>query len=96
MLYNQDIYQHIAGLIGLEETKPFECVGTRAESRHALIQTVEQYKNAGRVIPDTIASFCNAIKDDTSHTITSYWDSEHCLSTSDEQLLKQACGLIRA
>lgn len=52
--YFQDeaILHHIRALVGLTPVKPFECVGTRDESKFALLLVIEKYKKESREIPE--------------------------------------------
>lgn len=46
------ILQYVKELVGLTPVKPFECVGTRDESRLAVLLSVEQYVRQQKEIPE--------------------------------------------
>lgn len=49
---NETILQYIAELTGLRPVKPFECVGTRDESKYALLLYMEKCIRESREIPE--------------------------------------------
>lgn len=61
---DEPILAHIRGLTGLVPLKPFECVGTRDESKAAIFLSVRAYQREGLEIPEGLLK----IKSDLSMT----------------------------
>ncbi len=51
-LQSPEIIKHTRGLVGLTPVKPFECVGTRDESKLAVVLCIEKYAQEGIEIPE--------------------------------------------
>lgn len=51
-LERPEILEHIRGLVGLNPIKPFDCVGTRDESKLAVMLTIDKYLREHREVPE--------------------------------------------
>lgn len=90
------ILEFIKELVGLTPVKPFECVGTRDESRLAVLLSIESYASASREIPEgllLIKSDINASAAERSRlerTVLEEWGDMYNLSSEYVALLKDA------
>jgi hypothetical protein len=56
-----EIVTAIKELTGLQDHKPFECVGTLGESRDALVLTLSEYSDAGKGAPQALVDIAEAL-----------------------------------
>lgn len=56
-----DIEVELRGLLGIVPIKPFECVGTRDESRAALLRAIERAKSENEAIPTVLTRLSSEI-----------------------------------
>jgi hypothetical protein len=91
-----EIITFIRELVGLGEQKPFECVGTKDESKLALALSVARYQSLGKEVPQALLDIAKELKLDPpiveklKETVVKAWNNEHLLPEADVTLLKQA------
>lgn len=96
LFFVSEIIEHIRGLTGLRQVKPFECVGTREESILAVMLSVRAYVQDGREIPEGLLSVKSDlhISDETvtqlSHRALHQWRDTYNLSPEHLTLLRGA------
>jgi hypothetical protein len=90
------IIHHIRGLIGLEPVKPFECVGTRAETKFLVALAVKKYADEHRPVPPgllDIYAACSFTEADIAHLtseIVTRWADTYSLDAAHIALLRGA------
>jgi hypothetical protein len=92
---NPKIQQHVIDLVGLGKHKPFECVGTEAESRQAVALIIYKYRRFGLKLPSLLTEIDqrlhltqNASEHDLLHNISHDWSKEHFLPDMYKKLLQ--------
>ncbi|HCM37956.1 MAG: hypothetical protein UV61_C0006G0123 [Candidatus Gottesmanbacteria bacterium GW2011_GWB1_43_11] len=87
---------YIKDLVGLTNTKPFECVGTREESILALGLTLKKYRQLGLPLPTLLTNLEKQLKltpakvDQLTPLILNAFSDKHFLPTSHRALLEAA------
>ena len=110
-IFGQDLFDDagaiplLLSLLGIEGTKPFECVGTRQESLVALFLSIERYKAQRATLPalleraerDILPSIGMTTKElcRLSRSILSAWSDRHYLSADYVGLLKSQLSDLR-
>lgn len=94
LLDQKENYSHLVSLLGLTDSKPFECVGSVAESQVAFYLTYQKYQRANHRVPLLINQLAKKIlplHDDwetfCSQIINNY--GQHNLPTWAEELVKK-------
>lgn len=91
LLDNEGLKGHFKDLLGMGETKPFECVGTVAEVKAALSISARKYPDED--YPALLKYFLNTSEPCTDHEIrevVDFLDPEHCLPTRFNEFLMDA------
>ena len=57
MLDDWDMKETLDQLIGIEEEKPFECVGSRDEINTAIVLTIKGLEEAGEALPRLLSYY---------------------------------------
>ncbi len=102
-VFGQDLFEkecvqeHLRALLGLGAIKPFDCVGTRAESEAALLLSLEKYATLGKPVPSALAELGERVRArglqwENPAVILRSWDSRHFLPPEYEAILKEALG----
>ena len=85
----------LRALLGLDRDKPFECVGTKEETRAALYLCIEAYRNQGIELPPALQALEQTIL--SSHSdlpklargILTAWTFQHYIPSDLAELLRQ-------
>jgi len=91
-----DILFHIRGLTGLTPVKPFDCVGTRDESRLAVLLAVDRYIAGGREVPAGLLTIKSEIAVPTQQrahmeeTVLTRWGDTYNLPAAHMAILRSA------
>jgi len=106
-IFGEDLYlkpeiaEQIKGLTGIDNYKPFECVGTIEESQVAIALSIEKYKAMGKAVPPILSRVAEktGIGEQVDLTtlvpqVMSQWGQENFLSSEQEHLLKQALNAV--
>ena len=51
MLNDPDMQPTLEQLVGIQEEKPFECVGSRDEINTAIVMTIDNLEKSGKELP---------------------------------------------
>ena len=102
-IFGEDYYNKpritpfVRELLGLEGTKPFECVGTAEESKLAIALSIHRYKSLGKKIPSLLNSLKKELhinNEDTMSTldqrINKKWSKQNFLPLEYTNILKEA------
>lgn len=83
-----NIIEHIRAMVGLTPVKPFECVGTRDETKHAVILSVEKCIVKGHEVPEELLK----IKSDMgpAQPVLDQWGDTYNLPPEHLALLRSA------
>lgn len=85
ILQEKDLSIFVDQLIGEEEAKPFECVGTRTESQVALLLAIGKREKEGKVLPALLALYEQYVND---HQTEIRGNESQVFSLSDQHQLK--------
>jgi len=95
MLNDASMQQTFEKLIGLQNEKPFECVGSRDEVNAAVCLTIEQIEKEKKNLPLLLRWYKQQPIYDSSfpkrHIYDSYYDNHHLLQEEFLELLSQEC-----
>ena len=82
-------------LVGIQEEKPFECVGSRDEVNAAIALTIERMERDGEALPVLLRYYRQTDLYRTSacrdHGYFTYYDDENLLPEPFEKVLRQEC-----
>lgn len=94
------IISYIRQLTGFEEHKPFECVGTVAQSRQAVATTIMNRKRNNEKIPESLTQIARQLQVEEmtagnfQDALRSGWNGSHNLTPDFEKIVKDAVGKI--
>lgn len=95
MLEDKSMQPVLDQLVGLEEEKPFECVGSRKEINAALVLAIRRLKQEGRPLPKLLVHYQStpAYQEAVGHEeeYFSYFDEEHLLPAPWAELVRREC-----
>lgn len=95
MLKDASMQKDFEKLIGLQDEKPFECVGSRDEINAAICQTIEQMEAKQETLPLLLAWYKKQNIYKTSypfrHTYDNYYEASHLLPDEFLEILNQEC-----
>ena len=93
LLERQDLLETFYELIGLGETKPFECVGSVEEINFAIIQAISNYQKANEKLPLMYEEYKkNPIYDEyklKENPYDTYYVSQHFIPKQLEDLVRK-------
>lgn len=82
-------------LVGIQEEKPFECVGSRREVNVAIRLTIRRLERSGKRLPKLLAYYKNSmqypVQDREDDGYFSYFDSENLVPEPWKELVKNRC-----
>ncbi len=82
-------------LTGIQEEKPFECVGSRSEVNAAICLSIEQLTSRGEPLPALLAWYQEqplyAVSFPHRHDYEHYYDPQHLLTEEFLQILSKEC-----
>ena len=89
-------------LMGLDSTKPFECVGTHEETQAAFYLSIKKWQknNPGKELPIVLKEVNKKVLtnipdlDKTAELLLCFWNKEHNLDESLEKIIKEAVEKI--
>lgn len=95
MLEDTSMKATLEQLVGIQEEKPFECVGSRAEINTAVVLTIDRMESEGEMLPALLSyykdtSLYNEYKT-AGDRYSSYYDSENLLPDAWAKLVKTSC-----
>lgn len=96
LLEKPEILEHIRGLVGLNPIKPFECVGTRDESKLAVILTIGKFVREHREVPEGLLliksdlALTDAEVADIKHAVLDDWGGTYHLPEEYVTILRNA------
>lgn len=95
MLNDLSMQDHFEKLIGMQNEKPFECVGSRDEVNAAICQTIERMEKDGETLPALFAWYREqpvyAASFAGRHAYDRYYDPAHLLPAEFLQILSEEC-----
>lgn len=83
-------------LVGLTNTKPFECVGTKDEAKLSLALSIHRYQTLGKEVLLALLDIAKELKLDPpmveklKETVVKAWNNEHFVPDAYMKLLKDA------
>ncbi len=103
-IFGRDLFSDMAlketlnDLCGLSDAKPFECVGTIEEVNMALAHTINELSASNLRLPPLLSYYKNGklyseYKDRPLADFINNFDTDHCLATDFEKLIKSAIML---
>ena len=87
----------LKAMLGLDEAKPFECVGTKEETLAALYLCAEKYKEQGRELPRGLKEIEEAVLDkrndleEVAERVMGAWGEKHHLGAAQEKAMRRMC-----
>lgn len=82
-------------LVGVEEEKPFECVGSRDEINTALVMTIDRLEAEGKALPLLLEHYKQSGMYERSKAAgdrySAYYDHENLVPESLAGLVKRNC-----
>ena len=95
MLEDPEMIPTLEQLAGIQEEKPFECVGSRNEVNTAVCLAIARREKAEEALPLLFTYYKNTSLYKTyapqGDTYSSYWDDEHLLPEVFEKVVRQEC-----
>ena len=96
MLDDWDMKETLDQLIGIEEEKPFECVGSRDEINTAIVLTIKGLEEAGEVLPCLLSYYKTTDLYQTFRTrgdqYSSYYDGNNLVPDELAGLVRKYCA----
>ena len=84
-------------LIGLQEEKPFECVGSRDEINTAIVMTIDKLTGAGEELPALLSYYKEAGRYDAckpaGDRFSAYFDENNLVPAEWEMLVREKCAV---
>ena len=95
MLEDKTMQPTMEQLIGIQEEKPFECVGSRDEINTALVMTIDHMEKDGEELPYLLKYYKTTglyeeYKAKGDH-FSSYFDEQNLVPTAWEELVRKNC-----
>ena len=95
MLDDWDMKETLDQLIGIEEEKPFECVGSRDEINTAIVLTIKGLEDAGEALPCLLSYYKTTDLYQTYRTrgdqYSSYYDGNNLVPDELAGLVRKCC-----
>ena len=95
MLDDWDMKETLDQLIGIEEEKPFECVGSRDEINTAIVLTIKGLEDAGEVLPRLLSYYKTTGLYQTykarGDQYSSYFDGNNLVPDEFAGLVRKCC-----
>ena len=95
MLDDWDMKETLDQLIGIEEEKPFECVGSRDEINTAIVLTIKGLEEAGEALPCLLSYYKTTDLYQTYRTrgdqYSSYYDGNNLVPDELAGLVRKCC-----
>lgn len=95
MLNDQTLTGTLEKLVGIQEEKPFECVGSRNEINAAIAITIERMEREGEELPALLRYYRQSRLYEAyaqrDHGYFTYFDKENLLPEEFEKILRQQC-----
>ena len=96
MLDDWDMKETLDQLIGIEEEKPFECVGSRDEINTAIVLTIKGLEDAGEALPCLLSYYKTTDLYQTFRTrgdqYSSYYDGNNLVPDDLARLVRKYCA----
>ena len=96
MLDDWDMKETLDQLIGIEEEKPFECVGSRDEINTAIVLTIKGLEDAGEALPCLLSYYKTTDLYQTYRTrgdqYSSYYDGNNLVPDDLAGLVRKYCA----
>ena len=96
MLDDWDMKETLDQLIGIEEEKPFECVGSRDEINTAIVLTIKGLEEAGEVLPCLLSYYKTTDLYQTFRTrgdqYSTYYDGNNLVPDDLARLVRKYCA----
>ena len=96
MLSDVDMKETLDQLIGIQEEKPFECVGSRDEINTAICLTIDHLARQGEHLPALLSYYKTTDLyhqyRDREGTYFSYFDEENLVPEDLAQVVREACA----
>lgn len=96
MLDDWDMKETMDQLIGIEEEKPFECVGSRDEINSAIVLTIRKQEEAGEALPRLLSYYKTTdlyqIYEARADRYSSYYDGNHLVPDDLARLVRKYCA----
>lgn len=94
---DESLWETLEQLTGIQEEKPFECVGSRREVNTALFLTAERQKKEGKPLPALLAAYRKTPQYKAARQLgdifSDYFDEENLVPAPWKKLvLKRCCG----
>ena len=95
MLNDPDMQPTLEQLVGIQEEKPFECVGSRDEINTAIVMTIDNLERSGKELPYLLKYYkttglYEAYKA-KGDQFSSYFDKQNLVPTPWEKLVEKNC-----
>ena len=95
MLNDPDMQPTLEQLVGIQEEKPFECVGSRDEINTAIVMTIDNLGKSGKELPYLLKYYkttglYEAYKA-KGDQFSSYFDKQNLVPTPWEKLVEKNC-----
>ena len=95
MLEDRELKPLLEQLTGIQEEKPFECVGSRDEINTAIILTIDRMEAEGKKLPMLLEYYKGMGLYDQykpmGDQFSSYFDSQNLVPAPWEELVKKSC-----
>ncbi len=100
-IFGADLMQHpmielqLLQILGVQDHKPFECVGTIEESRAALLLAAQKHKLANTPLPGALRRLCEQVaaieRPNLAHaqSLLTHWNGEHFLPPRYAKMLHE-------
>ena len=94
MLSDVDMKETLDQLIGIQEEKPFECVGSRDEINTAICLTIDHLARQGEHLPALLSYYktTDLYHQYRDRTYFSYFDEENLVPEDLAQVVREACA----
>ncbi len=97
MLEDTSMQETLEQLIGLQEEKPFECVGSRDEINTAIVMTIDKLTGAGEELPALLSYYKEAGRYDAckpaGDRFSAYFDENNLVPAEWEMLVREKCAV---
>ena len=95
MLEDESLRDTLEKLTGIQEEKPFECVGSRSEINTAIVMTIQKWEKEGRKLPLLLEYYKTTglyerYAEEGDHYST-YYDLENLVPEKWLALVKERC-----
>ncbi len=95
MLEDESLYPLLEKLTGIQEEKPFECVGSRDEVNTAIVLTIRRLEKAKKPLPRLLERYretdCYARYEGQSKQYLCYFDEENLVPEPWKRLVQERC-----